>query len=132
MCKKNTNGENQMKLMLITGAVFSMLAVALGAFGAHGLKSILDDYGKSIWEKAVLYQMFHALALLITGLIQNNFKEINFAPSGYAFILGILFFSGSLYILALTNIKTFGAITPLGGLAFLFGWGWMIYGFTKI
>jgi len=121
-----------MKLFLISGALFALISVALGAFGAHGLKNILDDYGRDIWQKAFLYQMFHALALLLTGILQNIFKEINFSVAGYAFILGILLFSGSLYILALTNIKTLGAITPIGGLAFLLGWGWMIYGFTKI
>ena len=121
-----------MKLFLISGSLFGLLSVALGAFGAHGLKNMLDDYGQEIWQKAFLYQMFHAIALLLTGVMQHLFKGINFTVSGYAFIIGIILFSGSLYILALTQIKILGAVTPLGGLAFLFGWGWMLYGFTKI
>jgi uncharacterized membrane protein YgdD (TMEM256/DUF423 family) len=120
------------KIWLISGAIFGFLSVSLGAFGAHSLKSALNDYGKSIYEKAVLYQMFHALTLFAVGLLQHLFKQIPFSPSGYGFLVGILLFSGSLYALAITGMKWLGAITPIGGLSFLFGWAWLIFAISKI
>ena len=120
------------KFFLISGALFAFLSVALGAFGAHSLKNILNEYSLNIWNKAVLYQMFHAAALLLVGLLQNMYKEINLDVAGYSFIAGIILFSGSLYILALSQIKIFGAITPIGGLAFLFGWGFFMYTIWKV
>lgn len=120
------------KFFLFSGALFAFLSVALGAFGAHSLKNILNEYSLNIWNKAVLYQMFHAAALLIVGLLQNMYKEINLDVAGYSFIVGIILFSGSLYILALSQIKVFGAITPIGGLAFLFGWGFFMYAIWKV
>jgi len=110
------------KLWLASAAVFGFLGVALGAFGAHSLKNVLDEYGKSIWEKAVLYQMFHAMALLAVGVVQHLAKGTSFSPAGWGFLAGTVLFSGSLYILAITGIKWLGAITPIGGVAFLFGW----------
>lgn len=120
------------KTFLIWAAVFGFLSVALGAFGAHSLKAVLDEYGRQIWEKAVLYQMFHTLALLTTGILQNIFKDVNFNLAGYAFITGVILFSGSLYILALSNIKILGAVTPLGGIAFLTGWGFLAFKLFKL
>lgn len=110
------------KLWLGSAAVFGFLSVALGAYGAHSLKNFLDEYGKSIWEKAVLYQMFHAMALFAVGLLQHLAKETSFSPAGWGFWAGVVLFSGSLYLLAVTGIKWLGAITPIGGVAFLFGW----------
>jgi len=110
------------RFWLISACVFGFLTVVLGALGAHSLKSILDDYGKSIYEKAVLYQMFHTMALFAVGLMQHLDKEASFSAAGWGFFLGIVLFSGSLYLLAVTGIKWFGAITPFGGVAFLFGW----------
>jgi uncharacterized membrane protein YgdD (TMEM256/DUF423 family) len=117
---------------LILAAIFGFLSVGLGAFGAHSLKNVLDDYGKSIYEKAVHYQMFHAMALFAVGLLQHLFKEISFSPAGYGYLVGILLFSGSLYTLAVTGTKWLGAITPIGGLSFLFGWAWLIFAISKI
>ena len=101
-----------------------MLAVMIGAFAAHGLKHVLDAYHLGIFEIAVRYQMYHAIALLIVGVIstipQFSLRWLKLAAFG--FILGIALFSGSLYILALSGIKWLGAITPLGGVAFIFGW----------
>jgi uncharacterized membrane protein YgdD (TMEM256/DUF423 family) len=114
------------KVWLLSGAIFGCLSVALGAFGAHSLKNVLDDYGKSIYEKAVLYQMFHTLGLFGVGLMQHLFKETSFSLAGWGFMVGVLLFSGSLYLLAVTGLKWLGAITPIGGLAFLFGWGSLI------
>ena len=120
------------KIWFLLAAFFGFLSVALGAFGAHSLKNILDEYGKSVYEKAVLYQMFHSMALFAVGVLQHLFKEISFSPAGFGFLIGILLFSGSLYVLAITDLKWLGAITPIGGLSFLFGWAWLIFAISKI
>jgi uncharacterized membrane protein YgdD (TMEM256/DUF423 family) len=100
------------------GAGFCFFAVALGAFGAHALKETLAASGMTdVWDKAVLYHFVHALALLVLALLPAAGRLI---PS--LFVAGIALFSGSLYLLALTNIRWLGAITPLGGLCFLAGW----------
>lgn len=114
-----------MKKFIVSGALHGFLAVALGAFGAHALKEVLDDYGRGIWETAVQYQMFHATGLLVIGLLMSTkllgeVKQLNLA--GIFFNLGIVFFSGSLYVLAISGIKVLGAITPIGGVLFLTGW----------
>ena len=120
------------KLWLLLAAIFGFLSVALGAFGAHSLKNVLNEYGKSIYEKAVLYQMFHSMALLAVGVLQHLFKGISFSPAGLGFLIGILLFSGSLYLLAITGLRWLGAITPIGGIAFLFGWAWLICTLFKV
>ncbi|WP_155592430.1 DUF423 domain-containing protein [Lysinibacillus cavernae] len=114
-----------MKRFIVTGAFHGLLAVAFGAFGAHALKEVLDDYSTGIWETAVQYQMFHATGLLIIGLLMSSkilgeVKQLNLA--GIFFNLGIVFFSGSLYVLAISGVKVLGAITPIGGVLFLAGW----------
>ena len=119
------------KFWLVSGAIFGFLSVALGAFGTHSLKELLSEYGKSIYEKAVIYQMFHSMALLATGLLQHLFRGTSFSIAGWGFIAGILLFSGSLYILAITGIKGFGVITLLGGIAFLLGWAWFMLAVTR-
>jgi len=119
------------KFWFILTAIFGFLSVALGAFGAHSLKNILDEYGKSIYEKAVLYQMFHTVALFAVGVMQHLNKETSFSVAGWGFFVGIILFSGSLYLLATTGIKWLGAITPIGGVAFLFGWFWLVVSIIK-
>lgn len=114
-----------MKKFIVTGALHGFLAVALGAFGAHALKDVVDEYGLSIWETAVQYQMFHATGLLVIGLLMSSkllgeVKQLKLA--GIFFNLGIVFFAGSLYVLAVSGIKVLGAITPIGGVLFLVGW----------
>lgn len=120
------------KFWLLSATALGFLSVGLGAFGAHSLKSVLDEYGKSIYEKAVLYQMFHTAALLAIGILQYQFKGASFSPAGWAFLGGTVIFSGSLYILAITGVKWLGAITPVGGLMFLFGWAWLFYTLIKM
>jgi uncharacterized membrane protein YgdD (TMEM256/DUF423 family) len=120
------------KIWFFSAAIFGFLSVALGAFGAHSLKNILDEYGKSVYEKAVLYQMFHSMALFAVGVLQHLFKGVSFSPAGFGFLIGILLFSGSLYLLAITGLKWLGAITPIGGLAFLFGWAWLLWTLSKV
>ncbi len=114
-----------MKGSIISGAIHGFIVVALGAFGAHALDSVLDDYGKGIWETAVQYQMFHAIALLAIGILMSpklfgSIKQLKIAA--VCMNLGIVFFAGSLYILAISGIKILGAITPIGGVLFLAGW----------
>ena len=109
-------------LYLRLAALLCFLAVALGAFGAHALKATLDQHAMTeVWNKAVLYHFMHALALVVLALVAAG-------PRGPWWLLfaGILLFSGSLYLMALTNLRWMGAITPLGGLCFLAGWAWLI------
>jgi uncharacterized membrane protein YgdD (TMEM256/DUF423 family) len=105
-------------ILFRVAATLCFLAVALGAFGAHALKGTLQANGMSeVWNKAVLYHFVHALALLVLAVLPAVSRT-----SSALFVSGILVFSGSLYLLALTNMKWLGAITPLGGLCFLAGW----------
>jgi uncharacterized membrane protein YgdD (TMEM256/DUF423 family) len=104
-------------------AVSGFFTVALGAFGAHGLKALLTEYDTvDIWDTAVLYQMFHTLTLLVLA-----FRPAVNTGAAIGFLIGICVFSGSLYLLALTNLRWLGAITPLGGLAFLIGWSLLFW-----
>src|SRR4051794_2462032 len=106
------------------GAFLGFLAVALGAFGAHGLKARLDSLGTgATFQTAVNYHMYHALALLAVGLMNGPFRSgTGTTVAGWSFLIGVLVFSGSLYVLALSGIKWLGAITPIGGVAMLVGW----------
>lgn len=104
-------------------ALSGFLVVALGAFGAHSLKPLLQSHQTlEIWEKAVLYHALHTLVLL--GLAAQPSIALGAVLS---FLAGIVVFSGSLYVLAVTNIRWLGAITPLGGLGFLIGWAWLFF-----
>jgi uncharacterized membrane protein YgdD (TMEM256/DUF423 family) len=103
-------------------AALCFLAVALGAFGAHSLKSTLELRGiLDVWNKAVLYHFIHALALLVLALYGTANRG-----AWWLFFAGIFLFSGSLYVMALTNLRWLGAITPFGGLCFLAGWAWLV------
>lgn len=111
-----------MKLFLLFGVINGFLSVALGAFGAHGLEGKVTEKQLATWEKAVDYQMFHAVALFVTGLVMAKFQSGSLTGAGWLFLIGIILFSGSLYIYSTTAIKTFAMITPIGGVAFLIGW----------
>jgi uncharacterized membrane protein YgdD (TMEM256/DUF423 family) len=103
-------------------AALCLLAVGLGAFGAHALKATLQGNGMlDVWNKAVLYHFLHALTLVVLALHGAGNRVAYFL-----IVAGIVFFSGSLYALALTNVRWIGAITPIGGLCFLAGWAWLI------
>ena len=110
--------------VLGTGAALALLAVLSGAFAAHGLKTMLDAQQLALFETAARYQMYHALALLVVGILASGpqFSRSLLKLAAFAFILGIFLFCGSLYLLALSGITWLGAITPLGGTAFLAGW----------
>jgi uncharacterized membrane protein YgdD (TMEM256/DUF423 family) len=103
------------------GAFQAFLAVIAGAFGAHGLEKILDEYGLKVWHTGASYHLTHALALVLLGICERQFRA-KLPLAHWCFGLGILLFSGSLYLLAVTGVKWLGAITPLGGAAFLVGW----------
>lgn len=115
------------KLWLALGATYGLLGVALGAFGAHALKARLTGDLLAVWRTAVEYQFWHALALLAVGLLalQRPGTALNLA--GAAFALGTLLFSGSLYALALSGIRALGAVTPIGGVLLLCGWGALLW-----
>ena len=116
-----------LKTGLILGALFSLFTVILGAFGAHALKEQLTEYGQSIYDKAVFYQMFHAIGIFIVTFIGDYYSSINISIIIWAFVLGIVLFSGSLYILAVTKIKWLGMVTPIGGTFFIIGWGMLFF-----
>lgn len=118
-------------MFLIIGASLGCLAVAAGAFGAHSLKGSLTQEMLVVFETAVRYQMYHALALCVTGWATRQFDHKSFRLAGWLFLSGIVVFSGSLYVLALTGVRWLGALTPLGGLAFMAGWGLLAWGFWK-
>jgi uncharacterized membrane protein YgdD (TMEM256/DUF423 family) len=105
--------------LVALGAINAALAVAAGAFAAHGLESRLEPSALKIFETAARYHMYHAIAMILAARLARR--------AGWIFQAGIVIFSGSLYALALTDIKVLGAITPLGGLAFLAGWVWLAW-----
>lgn len=112
------------RLFITLGALAGLFAVAFGAFGAHALRGRLDEYARDIFETAVQYHFYHSLALIAVGLLAISAPDANLLKSGgWLFVIGLFLFSGSLYALSLTGVKWLGAITPLGGLAFIAGWG---------
>ena len=119
--------NNMVRTGLLLGSFFALMTVVLGAFGVHALKDQLNEYGKSIYEKGIFYQMFHSLAIVLVVILNEYLDGVNLSLSIWMFTFGILLFSGSLYILALTQIKWLGAITPIGGLLFILGWGIIFY-----
>ena len=112
---------------MLLGAVGAFLAVALGAFGAHGLRSRLSPDMLAVFETGVRYHMYHALALILVGLVMGRWSGWLVQAAGWCFVAGILLFSGSLYALALSGVTILGAVTPLGGLAFLAGWACLAF-----
>jgi len=109
------------------GALFAGLAVAAGAFGAHALRDRLAPDMLAIFETGARYQMYHALALLAVAWATVRWPESSAVLAGWCFVAGIVVFSGSLYVLAFTGVRWLGAITPLGGLAFLAGWALLVW-----
>lgn len=113
-----------MRFFLSIGAILAGISVAGGAFATHALKTKLDDRALAIFETGARYQMYHAIALILVSLFMSRAELENplLTMSGTAFILGIVLFSGSLYVLSLSGVKWLGAIAPLGGTAFIAGW----------
>ena len=111
------------KLFITLASLSGMLAVMFGAFGAHALRARLDDYAMGVFETAVQYHFYHSLALLAVGVVAlSQPQTVLLRSSGWLFLLGIVIFSGSLYLLGITGVRWLGAVTPLGGLAFIGGW----------
>ena len=110
------------RTFLLIGALAACVGVMFGAFGAHALRNRLSPEMLAVFETGVRYQMYHAFALLIVALAAARFDGWLVRAAGWAFTAGIVLFSGSLYALALTGMTTLGAVTPIGGLAFLVGW----------
>lgn len=115
------------RIFLLCGALSAFVAVAAGAFGAHGLKNSLSAEMLAIFETGARYQMYHAFALIAAAWVYSRFPSQIVAVAGYSFIAGTILFSGSLYALSLTETRWLGAITPLGGLGFLIGWLCLAY-----
>lgn len=121
-----------MKIFIILGAINAFLAVAFGAFGAHILADKMEPKYIDIWGKGVTYQMLHATGLLIVGLLLGKLPGNGLLSwSGWLMFIGVVLFSGSLYVLSLTKISVLGAITPLGGVAFLVAWVLIIIAAVK-
>ncbi len=111
------------KYFITMAAISGLFAVLFGAFGAHALKARLDDYALGIFETAVQYHFYHSLALFGVGLFALSVPEsLWLKSSGWLFVTGLIVFSGSLYILSFSGLRWLGAITPIGGLAFIVGW----------
>lgn len=110
------------KTFLLIGSLAGFLAVALGAFGAHGLRGRLSPEMLAVFETGVRYHMYHALAIVLVSLILGRMDGWLIRTAGWAFTIGLVLFPGSLYLLALTGVTVLGAITPIGGVAFLIGW----------
>ncbi len=112
-----------MRVFIMLGAINAMLSVALGAFGAHILEGKMEPYYIDIWGKAVTYQMLHSVGLLAAGILAGKLPHSKLLKwSGWLMFLGIILFSGSLYVLAVTRVSVLGAITPLGGVSFVIAW----------
>lgn len=115
------------RALVIAAAMNMMIAVAAGAFGAHALKTVLDSDMLAVWHTAVTYQGVHALGLFVIALLMPRYKPALLARAGIVMLAGIVIFSGSLYALVLSGWRILGAITPIGGVAFLLAWamvGW--------
>jgi uncharacterized membrane protein YgdD (TMEM256/DUF423 family) len=110
------------RLFVVLGSLSAFLAVGLGAFGAHALKARMAPDLLIVFETAVRYQMYHALALLAVGWACTRWPGTAVSAAGWLFVIGTVLFSGSLYALSLSGLRWLGAITPVGGLAFLGGW----------
>jgi uncharacterized membrane protein YgdD (TMEM256/DUF423 family) len=116
--------------LLVTGSLNMLTAVALGAFGAHGLKAFVSTDMLAVWETGVIYHLVHGLGILIIALLMPRLDAramSRLGKAGAVMFAGIVLFSGSLYLLTLTGIRLIGVVTPFGGAAFLLAWGWVAW-----
>ena len=121
-----------MNAWLSVAAVNGFLAVAFGAFAAHGLSTRINAHALQIFETGARYHMYHALALGLAAMAMRGAAASSANLSAWFFLIGIVLFSGSLYLLALTGIRTFGIVTPFGGLSFLIGWALLAWAATRV
>lgn len=118
------------RTLLLVGTFFAFAAVALGAFGGHALEAMVAPGRLDTWQTAVRYQMFHAISILLLGLLSQQLPTIRLKPAALCLSIGTLTFSGSLYLLVLFDLSLLGALTPMGGVLFLVGWallGWQLF-----
>ncbi|SFF59879.1 Uncharacterized membrane protein YgdD, TMEM256/DUF423 family [Fontimonas thermophila] len=108
------------------GAVYGLLGVALGAFGAHALRGQLPEGLLSVWKTAVEYQMYHALALVLVGVLLRSAESGLLYAAAVCFAVGVLLFSGSLYVLCLSGVRAWGVVTPFGGVLLIAGWALLL------
>ncbi len=120
------------RLFALAGATLALVGVALGAFGAHALRERLSPEDLAIFETGVRYHMYHALALFAVAWAASRWPGTAVNAAGWMFIVGVLVFSGSLYALVLTDTRWLGAITPLGGVALILGWGLLAWGIFQV
>lgn len=120
------------KVFTMLGAIFAGLSVGLGAFGAHALKARVEPRLLEVWQTGASYQMSHALALIAVAWLLSRAESGAAVVAGWAFVIGVVLFSGSLYAMTLTGVRALGAITPLGGVSFLIGWIAFILAATKL
>jgi uncharacterized membrane protein YgdD (TMEM256/DUF423 family) len=113
--------------LIALGALNAAIAVGAGAFAAHGLRNKLDARALEVFETGARYQMYHAIAMVLAGMLATAAASRGAQTAGWIFQAGIVLFSGSLYALALSGIKGLGAVTPLGGVGFLVGWLWLAW-----
>ena len=120
------------KTVLLTAAVLGGLSVGIGAFGAHALRATLEAGGRlETFETAVKYQFYHTLALLAIGILMYHLPNKQLGYAAISMVVGIVIFSGSLYVLCLTGVRWWGAVTPLGGVALIVGWGLLFLGIYR-
>ncbi|MGZ5959833.1 MAG: DUF423 domain-containing protein [Rhizomicrobium sp.] len=121
-----------MNVWLLVAAINGALAVAAGAFGAHGLQGKIDAHALQVFETGARYQMYHALAIGFAAFAMRDVAATPATAAAGFFLAGILLFSGSLYLLALTGSKALGIVTPFGGVCFLVGWGFLAFAATRL
>lgn len=120
------------KFFLLSGSVLGILGVAIGAFGAHALKAMLEAAGRAdTFETGVRYMFYHAIALVLVGILSKEFPGNTINWSGNAFLLGTLIFSGSLFLICFTGINVFGAVAPIGGTLLIIGWALLFWSVLK-
>lgn len=120
------------KFFLLSGSVLGLLGVAIGAFGAHALKGMLEAAGRAdTFETGVRYMFYHAIALVLVGILSKEFPGNTINWSGNAFLLGTLIFSGSLFLICFTGINVFGAVAPIGGTLLIIGWALLFWSVLK-
>ena len=120
------------KLFLQAGSLLALLGVALGAFGAHALEKMLETSGRTAtFETAVKYQFYHAIGLILIGVLSKEFTDKWLTYSGFAMLFGVLIFSGALYAICFTGIKAFGAVAPIGGSLLIVAWGLLFWVVTN-
>ena len=122
---------SSLRHFLFLGSLFALTGVAAGAFGVHVLKTILDANMLVVYDTATRYQMYHAFALFVVAWTGYQFPQANVGAAGWCFVGGTVLFSGSLYLVALLGIRWLGAVTPVGGVLFLVGWGLLGWGCWK-